>query len=132
MRGKPQQLQVLHTGGAGGLIAWCSCSPSKLLCSWLDFGDDFKFSRSSDLVRVNSRSASVIICELLTGRTASVARLQSVPFACKQLALVVEKWPRECQNRLSLRWAPDGLSLFLCDAQAESGLLGPPVRQMTF
>ena len=130
--GNPPQLQALHTVPTGGVGLWPSCSPGGLLCSWIEFdaGFDFDFSMSRTMFSIGSDDAgSVAVCELLTGRKVHAARLQSVAYDCYPQELF-SCGPTGGEDRCWAKWAPDGLSMFLCDAAP--GCLSRPVRQLTF
>ena len=105
---------------------------NKAMADGLDPDDSAAFGR---LLSFNLRNASVTVCELLTGKVVSVARLQSASFVCRPIDMLMQGGPgrgRTGRDRPWMKWAPDGQSLFLGDAPAAPGSLSAPVKQLVF
>ena len=122
-----QRLRSLHAGQA---VQGLACSPSGLLCCWVDHGSQLLLQGA--MMVSQSDSAPVLVCELATGRKRCVIQLPGSTFEWHPWgapAGVRIAW----QGNSQAWWAPDALSLLLCDAEDDSdgsGLQG--VRQLFF
>ena len=111
--GSPLRISLLHKVDTSLIITHLSCPPSGLLCSWVEVVD--KSWLPSSCLRfghheVKDTTAAVVVAEFATGRSASVALLESPAFHWRPVNLDDKEAER---HPAQAHWAPDGLSLFL-------------------
>ena len=110
--GSPVRITVLHKVSTGLIITHLSCSPSGLLCSWLDVLDEYWGPNDSFCGDhyIGEGTATVKVAEFATGRSGKVAELASPAFKWRPVML---KGQEPQRRPAQAHWAPDGLSLFL-------------------